>query len=629
MVLLLGSVAAREAVAQPRFELLLSGLSDPIFLTAAPADTRLFIVERDGRILVYDDGSGLRAAPFLDIRARVSTGGEQGLLGLAFPSDYAASGLFYVYYTNLAGNSVVARFRSSPSDPDLADAASEEPLLVVPQPFTNHQGGTIAFSPIDGYLYFGLGDGGSGNDPDERAQDPQSLLGKMLRIDVSGGLGSGYSIPATNPFRGLADPLNAVRDEIWAFGLRNPFRFGFDRLTGDLFIGDVGQSRVEEIDFEPAGVGGRNYGWDVLEGSLPNPTDPAPALDSHAPVHTPPIHEYDHSLGCSVTGGTVYRGSIAALQGLYFFSDWCSASLWTLDPTTGTVTDRTAELTPSSGPPISQPVAFGEAASGELYVVGLLGNVWRLTGPPDPNDLDGDGLDNDIDPCTVVSGGPAPLTPPSQRMRGSVISISGLETGAGDDRLSVRGDFNPASAVGIDPSTRGVHLRLEDSVGVLVDLDVPGGSVGSPGSCGSRDGWRLTTAGSGPRWSYRNASGALPASGCAPGSAGGLLSITLGDRRGARPQAFQLSVSLSKGTLPHVPAFPVTWMQMDLALAQRVDPGAGLVSAEAIAGKCAEARFEGEPVSTVSVPRSRGGPLPFCRRQPSQGVLKRLTCDGL
>jgi hypothetical protein len=325
----------------------------------------------------------------------------------------------------------------------------------------------------------------------------------------------------------------------------------------------------------------------------------------------------------------VYRGSIAALQGLYIFSDWCSASIWTLDPTTHAVTDRTAELTPGSGPPILQPVAFGEDASGELYVVGLLGNVWRITGPLDPNDLDGDGLDNDIDPCTVVSRGPPPVTPPSQRVRGSVISISGLDTGPGDDRLTVRGDFNPASAVGIDPSTRGVHLHLEDSRGVLVDLDIPGGSVGSLGSCGARDGWRMTTVGAAPRWSYRNASGALPAAGCAPGSAAGLGSITVSDRRGARPQAFQLSISLSKGTLPHVPSFPVTWLQMDLALAQRVDPGAGLVSAEAIAGECAEARFEGEPVSTVSVPRSRGAPVPFCKRQPAQGVLKRLLCDGL
>jgi glucose/arabinose dehydrogenase len=261
--------------------LVASGLDTPMFALAPWGDPRLFILERPGRILILKDGS-VRAAPFLDIATSVGTSGEGGLLGLAFPPDFAASGAFYVYYTDTAGDSVISRFFVSGADPDVADPA-ETVILTVGQPYSNHNGGTIAFGG-DGFLYFSPGDGGSGNDPGERAQDPTSLLGKMLRIDVGLPLapgstpvpGTGYGIPVDNPWAAAGD---GVRDEIWAFGLRNPYRFSFDRNTGDLWIADVGQDAIEEIDFEPRDdPGGRNWGWDVMEADQCNVNDPAPAL---------------------------------------------------------------------------------------------------------------------------------------------------------------------------------------------------------------------------------------------------------------------------------------------------------------------------------------------------------------
>ncbi len=364
-----------------------SGLARPLFATAPKSDGRLFIVERAGTIRILLDG-GLLPEPFLDIRPLVSTAGERGLLGLAFDPEYPRSGLFYVYYIDLSGNSVLARFQVS-DDPDAADPGSGEILRVVEQPFANHNGGSIAFGP-DGMLFFAPGDGGSGNDPNEVSQDPQSLLGKMLRFDVSGGPGSPIAIPPDNPF--VDDPR--VRDEIWSFGLRNPYRWSFDRETGDLWIADVGQNRIEELNFEPAGdPGGRNYGWDVMEGTLCNPNDPAPAPACNDPSFTPPVFEYAHVLGlCSVTGGFVYRGVIPSLQGKYIFGDFCVGAIFSYDRERDELVGINADLAiPGTR---FQLVGFGEDGAGELYVVLQSGSVWRIR-PPEP--ACSDGLDNDGD----------------------------------------------------------------------------------------------------------------------------------------------------------------------------------------------------------------------------------------
>jgi glucose/arabinose dehydrogenase len=387
--LALGAAQAAFAQGAARATLVVSGLVQPLYATSPPGDARVFAVERSGRVRVVKNGS-LLATPFLDLSAQVSTTGEGGLLGLAFPPDYATSGLFYVYYTDLALDSVVSRF-SVTADPDLADPESEEVVLFIDQPDgrTNHKGGTIHFGP-DGFLWFATGDGGSSNDPDELAQNPQSLLGKMLRLDAGPAFAPGsipvagqiYRIPADNPF--LA---SAPRDEIWALGLRNPFRWSFDRWTGDVWIGDVGQGLIEEVDFEPADdPGGRNYGWDVMEGSLCNPNDPAAAPPCNDASLTLPVHEYGHGGGrCSITGGHVYRADFSGLNGLYFFGDFCTGEVWTLNPATGDVIDRTAELSPVAGVGFTL-VGFGEDGLGRLLMVRRSqGTIHRIGPPPPPS----------------------------------------------------------------------------------------------------------------------------------------------------------------------------------------------------------------------------------------------------
>ncbi len=377
-------------------ELVVGGLAAPIFATAIPGDPRLFVLERAGRVLIVEDGE-LRNT-FLDIRSRVGTAGEGGLLGLAFDPEHPRNGLFYAYYTDRAGDSVLSRFELG-SDPNLADAASEEVLLLVDQPFSNHKGGTIAFSPVDGHLYLGLGDGGSAFDPGERAQNGAQLLGKMLRLDVSAGAGSGYAIPADNPF--VLHP--SVRDEIWGIGLRNPFRFGFDPASGDLWIGDVGQSAWEEVDFERAGDGGHNYGWDVKEGPADSPTDRAQPPYINAPPFTPPVYVYPHTQGrCSITGGSVYRGPLAAEDGLYFFGDFCTGQIWSIDPGVAPIVavDRSAELGPAARVRLAL-AAIGEDGFGALHVVHLNGNVFRLG----PTGMEcADGIDNDADGAVDFGG---------------------------------------------------------------------------------------------------------------------------------------------------------------------------------------------------------------------------------
>jgi glucose/arabinose dehydrogenase len=338
-----------------------------MFLTAPAQDDRLFLLERAGLVRLFERNGVPFAAPFLDIRDRVGTAGEGGLLGLAFPSDYPSSGSFYVYYADLQGDMRVSRFQRSSSNANRAVASSERILLEITPPSSRHKGGTIAFSPIDGRLYVGVGDGGSRTN----AQDPNLLLGKMLRLDVSGS--AGYAIPADNPFRGN----DGVRDEIWDFGLRNPFRFSFDRATGDLWIGDVGEDEREEVNFERAGDGGRNYGWPVHEGTscyapfgtltCENPNDPE--------RYTFPVHQYTHAVGCSITGGVVFR-ALGRFTGAYLFGDWCSNRFW--QRAGGIVSEITGQIQPPAGL-LDGVVAISEDGLGDVYFVSLQsGDVHRL-----------------------------------------------------------------------------------------------------------------------------------------------------------------------------------------------------------------------------------------------------------
>ncbi|HEY9421673.1 MAG TPA: PQQ-dependent sugar dehydrogenase [Thermoanaerobaculia bacterium] len=348
----------------------------PVTGIANAGDARLFLTLRAGRILIFENGA-VRPQDFLSIGSLINTNGfERGLLSMAFHPDYARNGFFFVNYTNLNGDTVVARYQVS-SDPNLADTSSARILLTIPQPFANHNGGQLQFGP-DGYLYIGMGDGGDAFDPACRAQKPDTLLGKMLRIDVDQNVNSApfYGIPQDNPFRGAGDPP----DEVWASGFRNPWRFSFDRQTGDLWIGDVGQNQREEIDFQPADSnGGENYGWKVMEGTLcTNDTRACPGSTPacNSPAFTEPVLEYAHTTGCSVTGGYVYRGSrLAQLRGSYIFGDFCSGEVWAASRQGNGFNVRT--ISASAG----QLSTFGEDAQGELYAATLGGRLFRVTGP--------------------------------------------------------------------------------------------------------------------------------------------------------------------------------------------------------------------------------------------------------
>ncbi len=368
-------LTATAGAAAMQVELALEDLANPVRLVSPPDDPRLFVVEQNGLIRVFDR-DGTDRGVFLDLTGQSSCCGERGLLGLAFAPDYAQSGRFYVNYTDNGGDTRVVRYRVDPDDPDRADPASGEDILEVDQPYSNHNAGHLEFGP-DGLLYIGLGDGGSGGDPQNLAQDPQSLLGKMLRLDVSGD-GPGYEVPADNPFLGTE-----YRDEIWAVGLRNPWCYGFDRQTGDLWIADVGQNALEEVDFQPAdSPGGENYGWRLMEGT--ECFEPPSGCNEDGSL-TLPVHEYGHGgspFRCSISGGYVYRGTaVPALRGKYLFSDYCSDQIWALerDPDTGDVTveDLTAVLTPPGG--YQNVVSFGQDSDGEMYVVSKNdGRIWRL-----------------------------------------------------------------------------------------------------------------------------------------------------------------------------------------------------------------------------------------------------------
>ncbi len=335
------------------------GLTMPLFVTAPPLDTsRLFILEQNGLVRIVKNGS-LLPTPFIDVTGVSSCCGEQGLLGMAFASDYATSGVFYLSYTNNSGNSEIRRYTVS-ANPDVANTTGTL-ILGVTQPFANHNGGNIAFGP-DGYLYAGFGDGGSGGDPQGNGQNLNTLLGKMLRIDVNAPT---YTVPPSNPFVGVAG-----LDEIWAYGLRNPWRWSFDRGTGDLYIADVGQGNVEEVDVQPASSGGgENYGWNVCEGSASYPPPSSPGSCPSSSGFTFPVVEYDHTQGCSITGGYVYRGCrMPDLRGTYFYSDICSGFIRTFKGVSGGTAqnqqDRTGDVGTGGG--VS---SFGEDARGELYIV--------------------------------------------------------------------------------------------------------------------------------------------------------------------------------------------------------------------------------------------------------------------
>jgi len=363
--------------------LVASGLQRPVGIYHAPGDTsRIFVLEqgnsssRQAQIRVIKNGS-LLGTPFLNIDSLVAnSGNERGLLGLAFHPNYMTNGYFYVHYNNSSGTTVIARYQASPPSSDTVSAATGSVLLTYGQPYSNHNGGAIHFGP-DGYLYIGLGDGGSGNDPGNRAQNINNLLGKMLRIDVdTPSPGLSYGIPASNPYVGITG-----RDEIWHLGLRNPWQWSFDRNTGAMWIGDVGQNAREEIDYVAAGVGNRNFGWRCMEGT--GCTGLSGCVCNSGTL-TGPIYQYNQSFstGYSITGGYVYRGcAIPFLAGQYIWADYVTNKIWTATPNatntglTG-VTDRTSQLSGS----ISGIAAFGEDAEGELYMCGRdNGTVWKIT----------------------------------------------------------------------------------------------------------------------------------------------------------------------------------------------------------------------------------------------------------
>jgi glucose/arabinose dehydrogenase len=362
-----------------------SGLARPVFATSPPGDAERFFVfeQHTGKIRILRLGTGtIGAVPFLQVSG-LSTANEQGLLGLAFAPDYATSGTFYVSFTDATGTSVIRRHKVSAADRNVADPAGTV-VLTVPQPFSNHNGGWIAFGPKDKFLYIGIGDGGSERDPNNTSQNMGLLLGKMLRIDVGrddfpGDPAKNYGIPADNPFVGKA----GVRPEIWALGLRNPWRCSFDRKTGDLYIGDVGQDAVEEIDFQPASSkGGENYGWSLKEGTRAFRPSAGPF-----PPLVDPIDEYLHDDGgVAVVGGYVYRGmAISGLAGTYFYADITGmVTSFRFDSTTRALsekTDRTAELFPGAGPAAIS--SFAEDDRGELYLINLTpGEIFALRAAP-------------------------------------------------------------------------------------------------------------------------------------------------------------------------------------------------------------------------------------------------------
>ncbi|WP_296143929.1 PQQ-dependent sugar dehydrogenase [uncultured Flavobacterium sp.] len=335
-----------------------TGLTSPVEIVNA-GDTRLFVVEQGGRIKIVNANGTVNTTPFLNIASLITSGGEQGLLGLAFHPDYPGNGYFYVNYTNTAGNTVIARYTVS-SDANVANASSAQILMTIPQPASNHNGGTLRFGP-DGYLYIGMGDGGGAGDTGNRAQNINELLGKMLRIDVN--TGSPYGIPAGNPYAGATPGA----DEIWAIGLRNPWKFSFDQ-NGFLWIADVGQNQIEEINKQPSTSAGLNYGWRCYEGNSPYNTAGCGAMNTMIF----PISQYTHSDGCSITGGYFYAGSAYPnFIGNYFFADYCRNRIGRIN-SSGTIT-YSATFTGSNNF-----TTFGQNLTGELFIASSSGNIYKV-----------------------------------------------------------------------------------------------------------------------------------------------------------------------------------------------------------------------------------------------------------
>jgi glucose/arabinose dehydrogenase len=394
LVALLSHPAAAESA--PRLQPVARGFTSAVAFVQDPLVPGAFhVVSQDGLVRVLVDGAA-RETPFLDLREAISRGGERGLLGLAFPPDAAGSGRVFVNFTDRNGHTVVARFVRRADDPLVAEPESRFDLewpdgrRFIEQPYSNHNGGHLAFGP-DGFLFIGLGDGGSGNDPQNRAQSPGTLLWKMLRIDVSvpADHSRGYVVPPDNPFVGRA----GVLPEIWALGYRNPWRYGFDDVgeaaTGALIVGDVGQNAREEIDHEPAGAGGRNYGWRHREGTIATPGVPPAPVDFGPLVE--PLADYGRGRGQAVTGGYVYRGSLLppAYHGRYFFGDYGSGRVWSLglivhpetrEASLGDEIEHTDELG-GSRPGLS---SFGRDAAGELYIVTIEGEIFRIVSDDPP-----------------------------------------------------------------------------------------------------------------------------------------------------------------------------------------------------------------------------------------------------
>ncbi|MBJ6979051.1 PQQ-dependent sugar dehydrogenase [Luteimonas sp. MC1895] len=477
-----GSGSPPEPPAPPPSEAVLepfaTGLSQPVAITHA-GDARLFVAEQPGRIRIIDQAT-LRPVPFLDIRERVDdSGNEQGLLGLAFHPRYAKNGYFYVNYTwDPPGSGLdrtrISRFKVG-ADPNVADPASELVLMEFEQPYSNHNGGDIQFGP-DGYLYIASGDGGSGGDPQNNAQNPNRLLGKLLRIDVDGGGapdcslvgGNRYGIPAGNAYGDGAG--GAGCDEIFALGLRNPWRIAFDALLGDLWIADVGQNAYEEINFIQAGTsGGLNFGWRCYEGDQPYNTSGCSGS------YFEPLVTTSHSAGsCSITGGRVYRGSShPSLAGRYFFTDYCNTAVRTI-----TFADGQPRVeTPIPAGAISQPVAFGEDANGELYLASLTGTLYRIVGT-------GDTGESRISTLTSQQCLHAPSTAAGTAL------LTWPCVGGGGQRWVLRGDgslYNPASdrcatAAG---TTHGAALQLQACSGTTSQrfAATPAGELRVGGLC--------------------------------------------------------------------------------------------------------------------------------------------------
>lgn len=377
-----GSASASEAprptapdvapTAVGSLDLVASGLSSPVLVTSArDGSGRLFVVEQTGRIRIIDSGGTLLSTPFLNISAGVRSSGEQGLLGLAFHPQYTTNGKFYVNYITKSGDTAINEYRVS-GNPDVADASSGRRIMTIDQPYSNHNGGHIAFGP-NGYLFIGMGDGGGAGDPGNRARNIDSLLGKMLRIDVNGTSGSRqYRIPASNPYVGRAGA-----DEIYSRGLRNPWRWSFDRKTADLWIGDVGQGRYEEIDRSTTTTGrgkGADYGWKVMEGRACY----SPASGCSTAGKVLPVVAYNHSAGdCSVIGGYVYRGTVqTSLIGRYLFGDFCTGRIWSISAGARAPAPRGLFLDTSL-----MLTSFGEGEDGELYVTATDGSVRHIVAP--------------------------------------------------------------------------------------------------------------------------------------------------------------------------------------------------------------------------------------------------------